>query len=57
MRYAYSVRNLRASPELEFNLFVMLSVHEIVDALYQGKRQSELRLIDGGALRLRTSFR
>jgi hypothetical protein len=56
MRLAYPVRNT-PRPELEFSLSVVLSVREIVDALYLGKAQKELISATGPAFRLRTSFR
>jgi hypothetical protein len=42
--------------ELGFTLSVMLSVGEIVDVLYQEKKQYILTIMNGQALRLRISF-
>jgi len=55
MRVAYSVRYL-SRPELEFSVSVMLSVREIVNALWQGDGHQTLIMTDGMAFRLRTSF-
>jgi hypothetical protein len=56
MNHGLSAQFLKL-PELVSKFSVMLSVREIIDALYQRKRQLMLILMSGGALRLRISFR